>query len=58
LGAGFIQVHHTVPLSSIGTEYVIDPIRDLIPVCPNCHAMLHRKTPPFSIAELRGLLCR
>jgi 5-methylcytosine-specific restriction protein A len=56
LGAGFIHVHHTVPLSSIGTEYVVDPIRDLIPVCPNCHAMLHRKSPPFSVAELRDLL--
>ena len=43
LGEGFIHVHHIVPLSSIGQEYVVDPVKDLIPVCPNCHAMLHRQ---------------
>ncbi len=42
VGEGFIHVHHIVPLSSIGEEYIVDPINDLIPVCPNCHAMLHR----------------
>lgn len=55
-GAGFIHVHHTVPLSTLGPEYRVDPLRDLRPVCPNCHAMLHRKTPPFSVEELRLLL--
>ena len=40
---GIIQVHHIVPISEIGAEYVIDPIKDLIPVCPNCHAALHSK---------------
>lgn len=42
VGEGFIHVHHIVPLSAIGEEYKVDPINDLIPVCPNCHAMLHR----------------
>lgn len=42
-GKGFIHVHHIVPISDIGDEYQVDPIRDLRPVCPNCHAMLHRK---------------
>lgn len=42
LGKGFIHVHHIVPISMIGKEYKIDPIKDLVPVCPNCHAMLHR----------------
>ncbi len=42
LGKGFIHVHHIVPISKIGKEYKIDPIKDLVPVCPNCHAMLHR----------------
>ena len=32
--------------------YDVDPINDLMPVCPNCHAMLHRRTPPFSVEEL------
>ncbi len=41
IGIGFIHVHHIVPLASIGEEYEIDPVKDLVPVCPNCHAMLH-----------------
>ena len=36
-----IHVHHIVPVSEIGEEYVVDPIKDLIPVCPNCHMVLH-----------------
>ena len=36
-----IHVHHIVPVSEIGEEYVVDPVKDLIPVCPNCHMVLH-----------------
>ena len=53
LGAGFIHVHHVVPLSKLGPDYKLDPVRDLRPVCPNCHAMLHRQRPPLSIEALR-----
>jgi predicted HNH restriction endonuclease len=55
--SGFIHVHHIVPVASIGKTYRLDPLKDLVPVCPNCHAMLHRgvKT-PRTTAELRGLL--
>lgn len=41
--AGRIDVHHIKPISEIGHEYVVDPIKDLIPVCPNCHAACHYK---------------
>jgi len=58
IGAGYIHVHHLVPLSAIGTEYELDPIADLRPVCPNCHAMLHQRNPPFAPAELRATLAR
>lgn len=54
IGKGFIHVHHVIPIASIGTEYVVDLIKDLVPVCPNCHAMLHRKEPPLSITELKA----
>jgi 5-methylcytosine-specific restriction protein A len=54
LGAGFIHVHHVVPLSELGPDYKLDPVADLRPVCPNCHAMLHRQRPPLSIEALRG----
>lgn len=56
LGAGFIHVHHLVELSSIGEAYEVDPIKDLRPVCPNCHAMLHRRVPALSINELKAMI--
>lgn len=56
IGKGFIHVHHLKPLSTLGEDYVIDPIRDLIPVCPNCHAMLHSSEPPLVPAELKSRL--
>ncbi|WP_116327959.1 HNH endonuclease [Cupriavidus phytorum] len=55
LGEGFIHVHHVVPVSEIGQTYVVDPVKDLVPVCPNCHAMLHRQNPPLTIEELKGM---
>ena len=36
-----IEVHHIVPLHQIGEAYVVDPINDLVPVCPNCHTAIH-----------------
>ncbi|WP_084282210.1 HNH endonuclease [Deefgea rivuli] len=56
LGKGFIHVHHLRALASIQKEYQIDPIKDLRPVCPNCHAMLHRKNPILSIEELKAII--
>lgn len=56
IGEGFIHVHHLNPLSQQDGEREIDPIDDLRPVCPNCHAMLHKKTPPYSVAELQDVL--
>lgn len=56
IGKGFIHVHHTVPIASIGKNYVVDPEHDLVPVCPNCHAMLHRQDPPYTVAELKGIM--
>ncbi len=56
LGLGFIHVHHKVPLADIRTTYELDPIHDLAPVCPNCHAMLHRSNPPMTIEQLRAVM--
>ena len=55
-GLGYIHVHHIRPLADVGAEYVVDPVKDLRPVCPNCHAMIHRQSPALSIEELRSLL--
>ncbi len=54
IGAGFIHVHHLTPLSLIGKRYTVNARTDLRPVCPNCHEMLHRKTPPLTIEELKA----
>lgn len=58
LGRGFIHVHHIVPISTVGEEYKVDPIKDLIPVCPNCHAMLHRRgnDDMLSVKELQEII--
>ena len=58
VGQDFIEVHHRVPVSSMGRAYRVNPTTDLVPVCGNCHAMLHRKDPPFSIDELRARLIK
>lgn len=58
IGRGFIEVHHVTSLSKLGRRSEIRPDRDLVPVCPNCHAMLHRKDPPYTVAELRRRLRR
>jgi 5-methylcytosine-specific restriction protein A len=38
-------------------QYEIDVEHDLFPVCPNCHAMLHRKKgSTLSIEELKQII--
>ena len=54
VAAGLIHVHHLVPIAEVKHEYVLDPIADLRPVCPNCHAVIHRTTPPLEINELKA----
>ena len=58
IGDGYIHVHHLTPVSEIGENYKVDPSRDLVPLCPNCHAMVHRKNPPMTIPELKKHLVR
>lgn len=48
--------NHTVELSLVPPGYQVNPIVDLRPVCPNCHAMLHRTIPALSVDELRQIL--
>ncbi len=55
-GRNFMHVHHLLPLKEIKKKYKVDPIADLRPVCPNCHAMIHRREPMLSIDELRAIV--
>jgi len=58
LGKNFIHVHHLNPLSEIGIDYEVNPEEDMSPVCPNCHAMLHRDKDKraISIKELKKII--
>lgn len=56
LGNGFIHVHHLAQLSKVARRRAVEPVRDLRPVCPNCHAMLHACKEPLSIEELKKLV--
>ena len=54
--AGYIHVHHLRPIASVGKSYEVDPIQDLRPVCPNCHAVIHLGGACRSIDEVRALV--
>ena len=56
MGLGFIHVHHLKPLSEVRKEYEVNPISDLIPVCPNCHAMIHCGKEMMNVEALKGLI--
>lgn len=51
----FIHVHHLNPMSTTGIT-TPDPIRDFVPLCPNCHAIAHLETPPVTVEEIQLIL--
>ena len=56
IGKDFIHIHHLKPISEIGAEYKINPISDLTPVCPNCHAIIHKGKHVYSIKEVKKFI--
>lgn len=56
LAHGYIEIHHRTPVSRMGSSYRIDPVHDLIPLCANCHAAVHRVDPPMDPETLREML--
>jgi hypothetical protein len=56
LGAGFIEVHHMVPLAN-AEKRKTNPETDLAVLCSNCHRMVHRKKDIcLSLDELKSVL--
>ncbi len=55
-GEEYIHVHHIIPLSEIKSEYVLMPKKDLIPICANCHSILHRRKNHLSLEELKAII--
>ena len=51
---GFIHVHHKLSLAEINSEYIVDPIKDLIPVCANCHSVIHLTRPAQTLDEIKN----
>lgn len=58
MGKGFIHVHHRDKLANSNGNHSVDPIKDVTPVCPNCHAMLHNTYygKELTIEELKEIL--
>jgi 5-methylcytosine-specific restriction protein A len=58
-GRGYIEVHHieshAIKSREVG-EYEIDPINDLLPVCSNCHSIIHRSKIPLEIEEIKKII--
>jgi len=55
---GFIHIHHVVNIADRGEEYTLNPIKDLVPLCPNCHAAIHLSDGKMTVEELREMVVR
>lgn len=58
LGQRAIHVHHVIPMATRGKEYRLDPVRDLVPLCPNCHNVIHKTNPVMTPAHFRETILR
>jgi hypothetical protein len=58
IAAGLVHVHHLQPLSQVEEQHEVRPDQDLIPVCPNCHAVVHRRDPPVTPDEVREMMAQ
>lgn len=56
VGEGFIEAHHTVPVSELHPNGGETRLEDIALVCANRHRMLHRRRPWLKIDELTKLL--
>jgi hypothetical protein len=56
-GKGYIHVHHLTKLASLeGKAHRFNPVKDMCPVCPNCHEMLHQADPPYTPEQLQSII--
>ena len=53
IGDGIIHVHHIIPIGMSKGIHQVDPVKDLRPVCANCHTIIHSRIPPFTIEEVK-----
>jgi 5-methylcytosine-specific restriction protein A len=55
LADGYIEVHHIKPASEMGAGYTVNPVTDLVPICSNCHSVVHLTNPPRNVDELKAV---
>ena len=58
IGKYFIEVHHLEPISNTDEEHALDPLTGLVPLCSNCHSMIHRggkDGQPMPLEELKQI---
>lgn len=53
-----IEIHNVKHTHEVGNEISpdTDPIKDLIPICCNCHQVIHSQNPPISIEKMREMI--
>lgn len=56
IAQGLIHVHHLRQLAEVDAEYQVDPVQDLRPVCPTCHAVIHSRTPALTVEEVAAMI--
>ena len=54
-GHGFIECHHTRPVSELGNG-AVTRLEDLALVCASCHRMIHARRPWLGMDELRAMV--
>lgn len=54
--SSLIHVHHLKPLSMMGGRATVNPISDLVPLCPTCHNVAHKRNPPYTPVEIQEML--
>lgn len=55
IGKGFIEAHHSRPVSELDPDGDETRKEDIALVCSNCHRMLHRRRPWLSMSALKTL---
>lgn len=55
IARGYIHIHHTKPLSAVKRSRTPN-LDDLVPLCPNCHAIIHLENPPLTVNKLKKLI--
>jgi 5-methylcytosine-specific restriction protein A len=55
-GAGYVEIHHLLPVHLMDSPRVINPLEELVPLCSNCHSMVHRVDPPIPPDALRAMV--